>query len=201
MVGLNCTFNVTAEPEFNVTGKAAPGIVKPVPVRAAALMVTGVVPVDVRVNDCDVVVLTVTLPKGMLPGLMLSVAMAGFNCRTNTLEMPLAFPITLAVCVELTEATVVVNPVWDAPAATVTEAGTLTVGLSLDRVTTTLVVVGLVRYTEHAFVPAPVIEVLPQETALRVGVVAADREGRKRAKQHSTTKRTMGRRLNRKTWT
>ena len=169
---MNCTFNVTAEPEFNVTGKAAPGIVKPVPVRAAALMVTGVVPVDVRVNDCDVVVLTVTLPKGMLPGSMLSVAVAGFNCRTNTLEMLLAFAITLAVCVELTEATVVVNPVWDAPTATVTEAGTLTAGLSLDRATTTLVVARSVRYTEHAFVPDPVIEVLPQETALRVGALA-----------------------------
>src|ERR1017187_481864 len=111
--------------------------------------------------------------------------------------MLLVFAITLAVCVELTEATVVVNPVWDAPAATVTEAGTLTAGLSLDRVTTTLVVVGLVRYTEHAFVPDPVIDVLPQETALSVGVVAADKGGRQSARQYSTTNRPMGKRLNR----
>ena len=76
---MNCTFSVTADPGFNVTGKVAPAIVKPVPVSAAALMVTGVVPDEVRVNDWDVVVLTVTLPKAMLPGVMLSVGKAGFN--------------------------------------------------------------------------------------------------------------------------
>jgi hypothetical protein len=37
--------------------------VKPTPVIAAEFTVTGEVPVDVSVNDCVVVVFTVTLPK------------------------------------------------------------------------------------------------------------------------------------------
>jgi hypothetical protein len=46
-----------------VTGKLPPTIVKPVPVIAAELTVTGAVPVDVSVNDCVVAVFTVALPK------------------------------------------------------------------------------------------------------------------------------------------
>lgn len=161
-------------------------------------MVTGIVPVDVRVNGCEVAVLTATLPKAMLPGLMLSVAMAGFNCRTNTLETPPVFPTILAVCGELTEATVVVNPVCDAPTPMVTEEGTLTAGLSLDKVTTTFVVAASVRYTEQAFVPDPVIEVLPQETALSVGV-AAESEGSERDRQDIITNRPMDSCLNPRT--
>jgi hypothetical protein len=48
---------------FSVTGKLPPTTVKPVPVIAAELTVTGDVPVDVSVNDCIVAVFTVTLPK------------------------------------------------------------------------------------------------------------------------------------------
>ena len=58
---------------FSVTGKPPPTIVKPVPVIAAELTVTGAVPVDVRVNDCVVAVFTVTLPK-------LKVAVLTVNC-------------------------------------------------------------------------------------------------------------------------
>jgi hypothetical protein len=42
-------------------------IVKPVPVIAAELTVTGAVPVDVSVNDCVDAVFTVTLPKLNVP--------------------------------------------------------------------------------------------------------------------------------------
>ena len=49
--GLNCTPSVTAWAGFNVTGNVAPDTVKPVPVSAAELMVSGVLPVDVRVTD------------------------------------------------------------------------------------------------------------------------------------------------------
>jgi hypothetical protein len=48
---------------FNVTGKPPPTIVKPAPVIAAELTITGDVPVDVSVNDSVVAVFNVTLPK------------------------------------------------------------------------------------------------------------------------------------------
>jgi hypothetical protein len=72
-VGRNCTCNVTVWVGFSVTGKLPPTIVKPVPVIAAELTVTGAVPVDVSVSDCVVAVFTVTLPK-------LKVAVLTVNC-------------------------------------------------------------------------------------------------------------------------
>ena len=62
-VGLNCTCKVIVWFGVSVTGKLLPTIVKPVPVIAAELTVTGDVPVEVNVNDCVVAVFTVTLPK------------------------------------------------------------------------------------------------------------------------------------------
>lgn len=187
---MNCTFSVTADAGFNVTGNDAPDIVKPVPVSAAALMVTGVVPVDVSVNDCDVGVLTMTLPKAMLPGLMLRVATDGTNCRANTLETPLSVAFMFTVCFELTGATVSVKGVCNTPAATMTPLGTVTAGLSLDKATVTLAVAASLRYTEQPLVPPPVIDVLPQETELRAGV-AAETDAEQSARQHSATKRSM----------
>jgi hypothetical protein len=66
-VGKNCSCNVTAWVGFNVTGRLPLLIVKPVPVIAAELTVTGAVPVDVSVNDCVAAVFTVTLPKLKVP--------------------------------------------------------------------------------------------------------------------------------------
>jgi len=63
VVGSNCTCNVTDCVGFNVTGKLPPTIEKPVPVIAAELTTTGVVPVDIKVKDCVVAVFTVTSPK------------------------------------------------------------------------------------------------------------------------------------------
>jgi hypothetical protein len=71
--GRNCTCKVTDCVGFNVIGKLPPTIVKPAPVIAAELTVTGVVPVDVTVNDCVVAVFTITLPK-------LKVAVLTVNC-------------------------------------------------------------------------------------------------------------------------
>jgi hypothetical protein len=67
--GRYCTCSVTACVGFSVTGKLPPTIVKPVPVIAAELTVTGDVPVEVSVNDCVVAVFTVTLPKLKVPAL------------------------------------------------------------------------------------------------------------------------------------
>jgi hypothetical protein len=62
-VGRYCTCSVIDCVGFNVAGKLPPTIVKPAPVIAAELTVTGAVPVDVKVNDCVVDVFTVTVPK------------------------------------------------------------------------------------------------------------------------------------------
>jgi hypothetical protein len=62
-VGRNCTCNVIDCVGFKVTGKLPPIIVKPAPVIAAELTVTGDVPLDVSVNDWVVAVFTVTPPK------------------------------------------------------------------------------------------------------------------------------------------
>jgi hypothetical protein len=75
-VGANCTCNVTDWVGFSVAGKLLPTIVKPVPVSAAELTVTGEVPVDVSVNDCIVDEFTVTLPK-------LRLAALNANCGLN----------------------------------------------------------------------------------------------------------------------
>ena len=50
-VGRYCTCNVIDCVGFNVAGKLLPTIVKPAPVIAVELTVTGAVPVDVKVND------------------------------------------------------------------------------------------------------------------------------------------------------
>jgi hypothetical protein len=50
-VGRYCTCNVVDCVGFSVTGKLPPTIVKPAPVIAAELTVTGAVPVEVNDND------------------------------------------------------------------------------------------------------------------------------------------------------
>ena len=67
--GSNCTLSVTDWPGFKVTGNVAPDIVKPEPVNAAELMVTGAVPVDVSVTGCVDGVFSVTLPNIRLTAL------------------------------------------------------------------------------------------------------------------------------------
>ena len=62
-VGKNWTCNVTDWVGLSVAGRLPLTIVKPAPVIAAEVTVTGDVPVDVNVNDFVVDVFTVTLPK------------------------------------------------------------------------------------------------------------------------------------------
>ena len=67
-----------------MVGNVAPDIVKPLPVSVAALIVTGAVPLEVKVTDCGVAaVFTTTLPKARLVALTLSVGTAAFNCRAK----------------------------------------------------------------------------------------------------------------------
>lgn len=70
--GLNSTFGVTAWPGPNVSGNVAPEILKPVPFSVAARIVTGAVPVAVKVTDCVAGVFTITSPKATLLAFVLN---------------------------------------------------------------------------------------------------------------------------------
>ena len=75
--GVNCTCSVIDWVGFSVAGKLAPTMVKPLPVIAAELTVSGDVPLDVSVNDWVVEVLTVKLPKFRLAALTVSCGASG----------------------------------------------------------------------------------------------------------------------------
>jgi hypothetical protein len=132
--GSNCTLSDTAWPRFSVAGRLGPDMVKPAAASVAELMVTGAVPVEVRVTDWGVAaVLTCTLPKATLVALTASVGTAAFNCRAKVSDTPPALAMSVTVCSELTGERVAVNPALVAPAGTVTVTGTMTAGLLLAR--------------------------------------------------------------------
>ncbi len=68
-VGLNSTDSINVWPGFSVAGNTAPAMLNPAPVIAAALTVTGDVPVEVNVNACGERVLTAAIPKFRLDAL------------------------------------------------------------------------------------------------------------------------------------
>jgi hypothetical protein len=75
--------------------------VKPAPVIAAELTVTGEVPVDVSVNDCVVAVFTVTLPKLRLAVLIVNcglVAAAPVPLRATTDVLPVDESLLIVIC-------------------------------------------------------------------------------------------------------
>jgi hypothetical protein len=75
-----------------------PDTVKPVPVSAAPLIVTGTVPVEVKVTGCGAAgVFTNTLPKVTLVALTLSVGTAAPSSRLKVFDMPLAVAVRVTV--------------------------------------------------------------------------------------------------------
>jgi hypothetical protein len=169
VAGSNCTSSVIARFGFKVTGKVAPDIVKPVPLNDAELMVTGAVPVEVNITGSADGVLTVTLPKPRLSGMIVNVGTAAFNCRAKVLETPPALAVRVTACAVETDDTVAVNPALLALAGTTTVAGTVTAALLL--VTDTLkppLPAGPLSVTVQASLPAPVIDALLQDSALKV---------------------------------
>jgi hypothetical protein len=97
-VGSNPTFSVAAWPGSNIAGKVIPDTVKPVPVSVAPLIVTGTVPVEVRVTDCGgAAVFSNTLPKATLVALTLSVGTAAPSSRLKVSATPLAVAVSVTV--------------------------------------------------------------------------------------------------------
>ena len=168
---------------MRVSGKLVPDMLKPAPVTVAALMVTGAVPVDIRVTDCGVAaVFTVTLPKARLPVLRRKAAAGAgaepeaFSSRAKVLESVPIVAVKVAGCMVVTDAMVAEKAARVALAGTVTVAGRVTAASLLERPTLSPPFpVAALRLTVQISVPGPVIEPLPQESALSVpGAMGAD---------------------------
>jgi hypothetical protein len=168
--GSKLTVSVAVCPWLRVSGKLAPGMLKPAPATVPALMVSGAVPVDIRVTDCGVAaVFTVTLPNAMLPVLSLKCGMKAFSSRAKVFETVPEVAVRVTVCAVVTEAMVAEKATLVALAGTVTVAGRVTAGLLLERLTLRPPLPAAeLRVTVQASVPDPVIETLVQESVLGV---------------------------------
>jgi hypothetical protein len=79
LAGSNPTVSCAVCPGFSVKGKVTPEMLKPVPVSAPELMVSGALPEEVSVTDCVEGVLTTTLPKLTLLALKVSAETHAFS--------------------------------------------------------------------------------------------------------------------------
>jgi hypothetical protein len=175
-VGSNCTFKLAELPGFRVIGNDAPETVKPVPATVALLMVSAVVPVELRISDFWAGAFTTTLPKSRLLALTFSEGFegeetgAGFSCTVNVCDAPFALAVKLADCALLTAAALAVKPALVAFAVTVTEEGIVTAALLLARPTLKpLDGAAALSVTVHVSVPAPAMELLEQDRPLSDG--------------------------------
>ena len=172
-VGLKVRVTFRVWPGFRVAGRLTAGAEKPVPVTEIAFTVTAAVPLEVRVRVCVVELFTTTAPNETLVALMVKAGVAAFSCRATLCDELPELALTVADCAVVTEATVAVNDTLLAVAGTVTELGTVTALLLLARATLTPPVgAEPERLTVQESDRAPVIEVVPQETALTVGATA-----------------------------
>jgi hypothetical protein len=131
------------------------------------LIVTGTVPVEVKVTGCVAGVLTTTSPNATLVALMLSARSTAFSCRVKFLTTVPAVAVIVTACAVATADTVAVNSALVAFAGTVTVLGTLTAESLLDRFTVNPSPgAASVSVTQHAFVPDPVMAPLLQYSAL-----------------------------------
>src|SRR4051794_18771278 len=133
--GSNSTVNVRDWPGFSVTGKVIPETVKSLPVRDADAAVTGAVPLDVSVSDAEAALFTATLPKTRLVVLTSRAGMVAVSCSENDRATPLAKAVTPATWSDVTHDNVETNAALVTPAGMVTEDGTVTAELLLDKLT------------------------------------------------------------------
>jgi hypothetical protein len=171
VAGSKLTSRVNAKVGFKVTGKVAPDMVKPVPLKVAELIVMGAVPVDMRVTGSVAAVFTVTFPKPKLAVLMFNAATfaaEAFKAITKVLEAPPILAVKVTACAVVTADTVTANATLVAFAETITVAGTATTALLLLRLTLRpLLPAAELRVTVQASVPVPVKDALPQEIELK----------------------------------
>ncbi len=158
-----------------MTGKLPPETVNPVPEIESELIVTGAVPLEVRVTDLVIAVPNETLLNDSDVALTVSAGTAAFNCIAMLCDDPFTLAAIVAVCDEVTETTFALNDAADAPEPTATLAGTVT-ALSLLATVTFTPPDGTAELSDtvHVVDPAPVKELLPHESALTAGVPGAD---------------------------
>ena len=171
-VGVNVTLTLRLCPGFNVAGTFTEDAVNPAPLTATEFTVTGAVPLELKTTVCEAEPFTVTFPKERLVAFTLSTGEAAFNCSvTERVVLPVV-AVTVADWAEITDATVAVNEALVAVAGTMTELGTATELLLLDR-PTVMPPLGADpdRVTLQVSFSAPVMEVLPQLTPLTVGAI------------------------------
>ncbi len=136
-------------------------------------MVTETVPLEVTVTDFVIEVPTATLPKESDVALKLSTEVAEFNWSASACEVLPAFAVKVTDCALVTEAMFAIKDAVVEPAGTVTEPGTETEVLVVERMTLTPPVgAELDKVTEQESAIDPVIDVLLHWTALTAGVTA-----------------------------
>ncbi len=167
--GSNPTVSVAVWPGFSVTGVLIPVAENPGPLTEIPLIVSAAVPEDVTVTACAVGVFNSSVPNATLVLLRFSAAVTALSCRAYVAETPFAVAVSVAVCAVLTAVAVAVNGALEAPAATVTDPGTVTTLLLLARFTVIGLAAAAVSVTEQVSVPAPVTEAPLHETALNAG--------------------------------
>lgn len=171
-VGAKLTCMVEDWPGLRLSGNEAPEMEKPVPETVAELMVSVLVPLEVMVTVCVAVVPAVTLPNASDVGFtVIAGATAGLSCiETVWVALP-AEAVSVTDCEVETAAAVAVKAALVAPAATVTEEGTVTALLLLERATDRPPLpAAAVSVTVQESVAAPVMELLAQVRLLRFPV-------------------------------
>jgi hypothetical protein len=153
-----------------VSGNVPGVIVKPAPLTAAPLIVTGDVPVELTVTVCVVGVFTATLPKATLVTPILSVGAGTFNWRAKLVLTVPALAVRPTVCAVETGDTLAVNCALVAFAWTSAAGDTVTAALLLDRPTLKPAAgAGPLIVTVQRSVPVPPIDALLQKMPFSCG--------------------------------
>jgi len=138
---------------------------KPAPVNAALLMVTGKSPADVRVTYCVAVELTPTLPNGTLLMSTASLDMAALVCDTELVVSPPRFTGDVDVCTLPADVESATDSAVAAFDGTVGWTGTVATGSPLDMLPVTpLPAEAPFELDVHGSAPATTADVLLHET-------------------------------------
>lgn len=128
-------------------------------------------PLEFSVTVWVVELFTTTAPKEMLVAFTVSAGEAAFSCNEAVREVLPVVAVSVTDWALVTEAAFAVKVVLVAVAGTVTELGTVTaVLLAASETFTPPVGAEPDRITVQESASDPVIEVLPQDTALTVGI-------------------------------
>lgn len=169
-VGSNVNVRLSAWPGFRVAGRFTEDAENPLPVTAIEVTVTAAVPVEVSVTVCVVALLITTAPKEILLAFTVKAGVAAFSCNETVFDVLPDPAVSVTDCAVVTADTFAVKEAVVDEAGTVTEAGTATELLLLARLTLRPPLGAEPdRLTVHESDSAPVMEVLPQLTALTVG--------------------------------